>query len=495
MSQAETKFNQFTVAELHRLTSQSQIVIPEFQRGLVWTDPKRKLLFESLFRNFPIPAVILFEAKSTTFRSRKKTGIRPPVESVYYVVDGQQRINALSTLEKDEKRLYFDADKLTFRFIKGKPSENEFLLQQIWDTSGYEEIKDSLLKRDTRKRAAIERARAMLDTKIPAIVLQDYSNDDIIEIFKRINQGGTKLNGTEIEAADLARRDTGFVADAVVPTLLRFSDKYPILNQSVLFQACEHIALDQHKTSFQELDSENRRIVWKRADEAATELRGYLETELNIHHSKIIWSGTALIPLICYIAKMKSLHQGPDAKMVARWLVTQATQGRYGKSSEDDLAADLEKLKRARTPNNLLKHSAIAKQACVQFFGQKKYDGRQKFVLYVALAHQQCVNPFTKQKIVFSNGIDFHHIFPRSRFQDREMSDRIANIILVNEHTNRSVWKARQPADYLPEVKPELLDRLCIPSEYWQINQAEYFWSRRANLLADALVEYLKPTP
>lgn len=70
---------------------------PEYQRRLVWDNPKRSLFIESLLLNIPVPAVFLYEWDL----------------SRYEVMDGQQRINsiadfyqngfALSGLEKWEE--------------------------------------------------------------------------------------------------------------------------------------------------------------------------------------------------------------------------------------------------------------------------------------------------------------------------------------------------------------------------------------------------------
>lgn len=73
-------------------------VIPDFQRGLVWTEEQNLRLIDSVFRGIPIG----------TYAVNFDTDQLPP-RLTNILLDGQQRLNALS--------LYWD-DKLTYRGYK-----------------------------------------------------------------------------------------------------------------------------------------------------------------------------------------------------------------------------------------------------------------------------------------------------------------------------------------------------------------------------------------
>lgn len=59
----------------------SEVKIPDLQRGLVWKPRQMELLWDSMLRGFPIGAFILSDASDGT----------------YFLMDGQQRFNAIAT--------------------------------------------------------------------------------------------------------------------------------------------------------------------------------------------------------------------------------------------------------------------------------------------------------------------------------------------------------------------------------------------------------------
>ena len=75
----------FTLAEIASWTSNdSEIVIPALQRGLVWNPNQVELLWDSILRGFPIGSFLLSDISEETGNGK------------YYLMDGQQRFNAIS---------------------------------------------------------------------------------------------------------------------------------------------------------------------------------------------------------------------------------------------------------------------------------------------------------------------------------------------------------------------------------------------------------------
>lgn len=61
---------------------ESNVKIPELQRGLVWKPAQVELLWDSILRGFPIGSFLLSDI--------------PDDKERYYLMDGQQRFNAVS---------------------------------------------------------------------------------------------------------------------------------------------------------------------------------------------------------------------------------------------------------------------------------------------------------------------------------------------------------------------------------------------------------------
>ena len=58
----------------------SDVILPDIQRGLVWTPQQIAFLWDSMLRGFPIGGFVFSENADNT----------------YYLLDGQQRWNAIS---------------------------------------------------------------------------------------------------------------------------------------------------------------------------------------------------------------------------------------------------------------------------------------------------------------------------------------------------------------------------------------------------------------
>jgi uncharacterized protein with ParB-like and HNH nuclease domain len=68
--------------------------VPEFQRGFVWKATQVRDLAESLWRNYPIGSLLLWNSGIQPEERVAKDGLAPGA----WIVDGQQRTTALAIL-------------------------------------------------------------------------------------------------------------------------------------------------------------------------------------------------------------------------------------------------------------------------------------------------------------------------------------------------------------------------------------------------------------
>lgn len=143
------------------IDNKKYILKPDFQRRKVWNNKKRSRLIESFIMNIPVPPVFLYE---TEFDE-------------YEVMDGLQRLSAISDFFKDKFQL------------EGLESWNELNGKQ------YSDLPEIIKK-------SIERRQISLIT-----LLKETTNDKEIEekikktVFERLNTGGEKLRAQEIRNA------------------------------------------------------------------------------------------------------------------------------------------------------------------------------------------------------------------------------------------------------------------------------------------------------
>jgi len=120
--QAET----LTVEGLIRQVKRGLIRVPDFQRPLRWESEDVKLFFDSIYQGYPVGSFLMRQAyaSASVIRYGPVKVNAPESNSALWVVDGQQRLTALTVgLSRDEELpmtpddpwvLYFDAKEQIF---------------------------------------------------------------------------------------------------------------------------------------------------------------------------------------------------------------------------------------------------------------------------------------------------------------------------------------------------------------------------------------------
>ena len=206
------------------------IGLPDLQRPFVWQDTKVKELFDSMMRGFPIGYVMLW-ASPVNYENTKSIGsnekqFKRPDD---LVIDGQQRLTSLLAAmtgvpvkNKDfkEKRIKICYNPLTKEFfVWSQINENDTrLISDIAEVYKADEnhavpklrkavikqinegrVKNELDKLTDEEEELIEsNINALLDLKqytIPTLrILSTADEEDVAEIFRRVNSGGQNLN-------------------------------------------------------------------------------------------------------------------------------------------------------------------------------------------------------------------------------------------------------------------------------------------------------------
>lgn len=155
----QSLYNQYRNDEL--------VVDRSYQRKLVWTLQEKIGLIDSILRQYPIPLVLFAE-------TQEKSGS-------FYILDGMQRLNAI------------------FDFI-----ENRFSLEtgEFFDVNEFPTAKDAAEKgrfvvSKSKKKLSRALVAAVLDYTIPVSVIRGASDDEIKNVFSRINSYGRQLSDQE----------------------------------------------------------------------------------------------------------------------------------------------------------------------------------------------------------------------------------------------------------------------------------------------------------
>lgn len=111
-----TKLEKATNTNLKKISEmikRGELLLPDFQRGFVWKEEMQISLIASVLAKMPIGSILLLEATVSDYGCRvlgrkdePETGNRNPNESIYVLLDGQQRLTVLENVFSN--LLYYD---------------------------------------------------------------------------------------------------------------------------------------------------------------------------------------------------------------------------------------------------------------------------------------------------------------------------------------------------------------------------------------------------
>jgi uncharacterized protein with ParB-like and HNH nuclease domain len=193
-----------------------KIIIPKYQRGLVWKSDQKKLFIDSIKDGFPIGSLLLFKTNGDT----------------YSLTDGLQRTSTLLDYSKNPTKYFEKTDipdelikllnlnkygddikdcivswtKLRKGFQESDGFSSSKLAQEIDKTLSLSLSKEKHIKLGDNLVHFIENLKKQSDifnSKIPVIIYTG-DEDNLPTIFERLNSQGTQLSKYQIYAATWA---------------------------------------------------------------------------------------------------------------------------------------------------------------------------------------------------------------------------------------------------------------------------------------------------
>ncbi len=217
--QAET----LTVDGLISQVKRGLIRVPDFQRPLRWNSEDVQLFFDSIYQGYPVGSFLMRRAyaPAAVIRYGPVKVDAPESNSALWVVDGQQRLTALTSgLARDKEMpvtpddpwvLYFDAKEQIFHV----PSPRSGIFSSTWvpitqllDAStlsewvfNWKHAKDSELRK-----SVFEAGARIRQYEIPLYVVETGDEKLLRDIFYRINDSGKKMKWEDIHDALFGRK-------------------------------------------------------------------------------------------------------------------------------------------------------------------------------------------------------------------------------------------------------------------------------------------------
>ncbi|MFJ8642274.1 DUF262 domain-containing protein [Streptomyces sp. NPDC093610] len=218
----------FTIAEFLKWSDDKELNLnPKFQRGPVWASPARSYLIDSIIRGYPIPKLLL---RTNIDRDTRRT--------IRDVVDGQQRLRTI---------IDFAAGKFP---LTAKAAE--------YRGYRYADLED-------------DEKDAFLAYKLTCEQLINASDEDVLEVFLRINSYAVPVNGSELRNARFDNYFSSYVKD--------LAREIPFVWELGVISNRDRVRMNDHST-VAELLGFMMRGVTEGADSDITELyESQIETQ------------------------------------------------------------------------------------------------------------------------------------------------------------------------------------------------------------------------
>ena len=494
--------------------------LPEFQRGYVWTRSDVRKLMYSLYRDYPVGSLLIWDTATDPDIIRGDG--TPSSGTVSLILDGQQRMTSLFGVIRGKApqffdgdasaftNLYFNIDEETFEFYSQQKMKGDrawVSVSEVIPDSGAFFTKVIAQRPDDMQYYAeamtkLNKLSSIKDRDMPVQVVagEDKTIDVVVEIFNNVNSGGTKLSKGDLALAKICAQWPDMRAE-MKAILARLGKKGFWFKQDWLLR-CLTVHLTR-KAYFSELDGVSIADVkngLKEVENYIGTCLDHISSRLGLDHDRVLGSHYAIVLMVGYLSmKGGKLSSAAEWDKLLFWYVHAFLWGRYAGSTESVLSQDLRVLEdgkgvdahRAHTPKQSRSYTAPAgllglEQGCALL-------PLLYMITRVNHARDWGTGIELSQSLLGKNSsLQVHHIFPKhvlySAGKTKSMVNALANYAFLTQQTNLDI-SDQKPEDYFPiymEKCPGAIESHCVPtaSHLLTIDAYDAFLEERRKLLA-----------
>ena len=510
------------------------VALPEFQRGYVWNRSQVRGLMDSLYRGHPIGSLLTWQTRTESAVTRGDQNLQPG--TVQLLLDGQQRITSLYAIIRGQPPKFFDGNAQAFYDLRFHLDDETFEYWQpvkMRDDTCWIDVTElmrtgagamigSIFAEAGTDPDKLDRARLWLERlnridqikdrelHIELVTGADKTVDVVVEIFNRVNSGGTKLSKGDLALAKVCAE----WPEARDQMHLRI-DKWRAAGYDFRLDLLLRVvnAIVTGRAPFSALSDRPPEEICdglQRAERAIDKLLNTLASRLGLDHGAVLPAVAAFPAMARYLADRDfKFTDHSERDRLLHWYVQVAMWGRYAGSTETVLAQDLQAITvPGGDPIERLVASLRQQRGDLRVqpgdFRSSSRGARFYPVLYMLTRIDGARDWGTGERLDRHalgkhTDLEIHHIFPKRVLYDagylRSEVNAIANFTFLSMETNSAISDTH-PQEYLPELMarhPGAVASHWMPTEpgLWTLDRYPEFLERRRTLLAQATNELL----
>jgi hypothetical protein len=508
------------------------MALPEFQRGYVWNRDQVRGLFDSLYKRHPVGGLLVWATEASSAQHRGDASLAPGV--VKLLLDGQQRITSLYGVARGKAPNFFDGDSRAFSNLRFHLDQEVFAFFQpikmrgdpLWiDVTslisqgqiGHEKLVETLAEdpaigtKAVRYSARISRLLGILEIEfhIDEITGADKTLEIVVDIFNKVNSGGTKLSKGDLALAKICA-DWPDARDTMQAKLKEWASEGYDFNLDWLLRSVNTVLTGEAKFQFlHNRKAEEVQAALDRAIKRIDTCLNLISGRLGLDHARVLFGRFAIPVMVRYLDQRSGVLNEVERDKLLFWFAHAGMWGRYSGSTESMLDQDLAALE---GPDGGLDKMLKQLQqwsgglwAEPEDFESSSLGARFYPVLYLLTRMGEARDwgtgiPLKANLRGKMNKLEVHHIFPKAQLYKRDYGraevNALANFCFLTKDTNLDITD-RLPEEYFPKIEaahPGALKSQWIPKdpELWKIANYHNFLKARQALLADALNERMK---
>lgn len=464
--------------------------VPQLQREFVWNSRKACDLLDSIYNNYPIGNIMVWDSAKDKENEFRHDYISLPLydnvhnKRIYLIIDGQQRLSTLfhsfegDTIQNSYRKdidfgnIYFNLDKGSesrFRYVKYSDPEWEVKLSDVLSSTWRSKFKNY----PKYKFNEVEKCRdKILDYKIPFTFIQTQELEEIQTTFIRINSGGTPLSSADRAIALATSLDLRHNINAVINQLqygFNKINRLSLIMTIALIWGSKQVGKKGIESVIKEIENDEENVeyykeIWSDLKNSYGTAIDYIVKNFNVLNFDFLPSQTMITTLSCFFYYNGNKQPTPYQRdQIRKWFWYTSVGSRYsGRGYSKNILEDHEFFKRLGEKGTArLKVSELISVNDIRYADYSKKGSLSNGYFcslaslgpkYLSTGGDVPVDNFS----VRSNQRNKHHIFPRAHLRNKGFNKKyynsIANICFL-------VWKenidisASPPRKYLTEFR------------------------------------------
>ncbi|TVR58164.1 MAG: DUF262 domain-containing protein [Candidatus Competibacteraceae bacterium] len=502
------------------------MALPEFQRGYVWNRDQVRGLFDSLYRRHPVGGLLVWATESKTAAHRGDGPLAAGV--VKLLLDGQQRITSLYGVVRGDPPKFFDGNAQTFTNLRFHLDTQNFAFYQplkmqddpLWiDVTrlmkkGHAGLGEFVARLSAQPELAakvgdyVGRLSRLLgitdiDLHIEEVTGADKTLDIVVDIFNKVNSGGTKLSKGDLALAKICA-DWPEARDTMKAKLREWARADYHFSLDWLMRSMNTVLTGEAKFQYlHEKSAEEVQDGLKRATKHIDTCLNLIGGRLGLDHDQVFFGRFGVPVMVRYLDRRSGPLGEKERDKLLFWFVQAGMWGRFSGSTESFIDQDLAALE--GTDGGLDK---LLEQLRLWHGGLRAEPGHftgwslgARFypVLYLLTRMGGARDwgtglPLKASLLGKMSRLEVHHIFPKAQLYKRNFKrpevNALGNFCFLTKDTNLDI-SARLPQQYfvtVEEAHPGALASQWIPTDpaLWKIeNYREFLEARKALLAAE----------